>query len=112
MKKAERLIYHVLAGEVNYLICAFCKYYKCEGGYSPCDCGEGYCTHPLLNKSLNFELEQERAMELGDCWGFRPEHDISFCADIVGIILVNGWKESVWWQNKKGEWRIANIGAN
>ena len=109
MKKTQREIYQTLANEIAFAMCAFCKFLKTDGGFSPCDCNEPYCTHPLLEKSLAFERQEEQAANLGDCWGFRPSHDISFCADVVGCILSNKWDEAVWWQNKKGQWKIAGI---
>ena len=105
MKKYQREIYHLLANETDWALCAFCKYAQTDG-YSPCDCGEPYCTHPLLDKSFEFEKQEEQAVNLDDCWGFRPRHKIDFCADIVGVVLSNGWDGATWWQNKKGQWKI------
>jgi len=108
MKKEERDIYRVLANEVDYTLCCFCKYSECVVGESVCDSGEPYCVHPLGDRFghsfSSYGLESGE-----DCWGFRPLHSVDFCADIVGIILQKGWEETVWWQNKKGDWKIASM---
>ncbi len=106
MKKTQREIYQVLANEVDFCLCSFCKYAE---SLSYCrDDGDIECKHPLIDKSSAFEHEVDRAGNLGDCWGFRPAHPIPFCADIVGITLANGWSGGVsWWQDKKGIWKVA-----
>lgn len=109
MRKAQREIYQVLANERDLAICCFCQFSRCESGISPCDCGEPYCTHPLLDKSFSFEQQEENAANLGDCWGFRPTHDVSFCADVIGIIMAKNWDSAVWWEGKQGKWHIAGI---
>jgi len=107
VNKTTREIYLQLASEVDFTMCSFCEFYKAVSGYSPCDCGEPNCTHPLGDRfDFNYEYGIEPNM---DCWGFRPSHDIAFCADIVGIMLRNKWESVVWWQNKKGQWRIAEL---
>ncbi len=107
MKKAQREVYRVLANEADFSLCSFCKFAQFFGS-SCCD-GEIECHHPLLEKSFEFEREQERAMEMGDCWGFRPSHPVDFCADIVGILLSKGWTSASWWQNKEGIWQVAGM---
>ena len=102
MKATQRKIYYCLAKEIDWCICAFCKYYLSYG--SSCDGGESFCTHPLLDRSCEFEKQEENATTLDDCWGFSPRHKIAFCADIVGMVLVNGWSEAMWWQDNKGLW--------
>ncbi len=110
MKKIQREIYIILAGEVDFCLCAFCKYSKVESGYSPCDCGEPYCVHPLRDSLQEQWGSYVYGIEPGgDCWGFRPSHPVAFCADIVGIILEKGWQDVVWWQNKKDTWKIASM---
>lgn len=107
MNKTEREIYLVLASEVDYTLCGFCKYSECVAGESVCDGGEPYCVHPLGER---FEHSfSSYGIEPGmDCWGFRPSHSIDFCADIVGIVLAKGWNGgAVWWKNKKGNWKVA-----
>ena len=111
MKKYQREIYQTLANEIDWGLCAFCKYSQADG-YSGCDCGEPYCTHPLLDKSLDFKEQEKKAARLGDCWGFRPRHSVDFCVDIVGITLDKGWDEATWWQNKKGQWKITGQRVN
>ncbi len=106
MKKAQREIYQGLANEVDFALCSFCKYAECYG--SAC-CGdvEVECHHTL--RQVN-EDEYERASQLGDCWGFRPSHPVSFIADIIGIMLTKGWTSATWWQNKKGIWKVFGVG--
>lgn len=108
MKKEQRRVYVELADLVDYNLCSFCKYSECLGGESPCDTGEPYCVHPL-----EYRLDGQwgcYGMAPGDdCWGFRPAHSVDFFADVVGIILQKGWQGTVWWQNKKGDWRIAPV---
>jgi len=105
MNKHQREIYQTLSNEIDWAMCAFCKFSQSDG-YSACDCGEPYCVHPLLDKAYEFEKQEEQATNLGDCWGFRPRHEIGFCADVVGIVLSNGWDTATWWQNKDGQWKI------
>ncbi len=106
MRKEQREIYQVLANEVDFPLCSFCKYAE---GYGSCCDGDLECRHPLLEKSFAFEEESERAMNLGDCWGFRPSHPIPFCADIIGILLIKGWTSASWWQDKEGVWKVAGF---
>lgn len=104
MKKVEREIYQILANEVDFNLCAFCKYAEFSGSCCEADID---CAHPLVDKSWGFEKQVERANELGDCWGFRPRHKIDFIADIIGQTLAHGWDGGVsWWQDENGNWRI------
>ena len=103
MRKTQREIYQVLANEVRFTLCGFCKFAYGEGS---CGDGENECHHLLSGKS-GFEEQVESAVELGDCWGFRPSSPVSFCADIVGIVLAKGWSSVLWWQDKEGIWRVA-----
>lgn len=109
MHKEQRRIYLELASEMDFTMCCFCKYSRCEGGMSPCDCGEPYCTHPL-----DYRLEEQWGGYYGiepgnDCWGFRSCHSVDFCADITGICLSKGWESVSWWQSKKDEWKVAEV---
>ena len=104
MKKTQRVIYLELAGEMDFTICCFCKYSKIIGGESPCDCGEPSCEHPL-----GYRLENSLIEPYQDCWGFQPCHPVDFCADITGICLSKGWESIVWWKNKKGIWKVAEL---
>ena len=102
MRKSQREIYQILANEVAFSLCSFCKYAKCYVSY--CDGGNDIeCKHPLWKVN---EGESEEASQLGDCWGFRPSHPISFIADIIGIILAKGWAFASWWEDK-GIWKVA-----
>ena len=109
MKKAQRGIYMELASEMDSTICCFCKYSQCIGSDSPCDCGEPSCEHPLKDR-LEDSFKGYGIEPRQDCWGFRPVHPVDFCADITGICLANGWESATWWQNKKGIWRVAEVG--
>ena len=107
MKKNQREVYQVLANEADFTMCGFCKFAESSG-----DCCDGDidCKHPLNGKSWGFDHEVDCANTMGDCWGFRPAHDVSFCADIIGIILSQGWTGGAsWWQDKEGNWKIAGI---
>lgn len=108
MKKVEREIYRVLANEVDFTLCSFCKYTECESGYSPCDVGDPYCIHPLGDRFAH-SFSSYGIEPTEDCWGFRPSHSVEFFADIIGIILQKGWEATVWWQNKRGDWKIAQV---
>ena len=106
MKKAQREIYQILANEVDYSICTFCKYEESYG--SCCDYDVDLeCHHPLFEKSWAFEEQVENAANLGDCWGFRPRHPVSFVADVIGTVLEKGWSSASCWQNKDSVWEIA-----
>lgn len=103
MKKEQREIYQILANEIDFILCSFCKFAK-SSGYC-CD-GDLECTHPLKDH-VTFEYEMDSAAEMGDCWGFRPTHDVSFMADLVGFALENKWGYMTWWQDEQGIWRVA-----
>lgn len=100
MKGAEREIYRVLTNEVDWQLCAFCKFAESDG----CDAGPE-CKHPLWKIS-----EREWELEPGeDCWGFRPQHSVSFITDIVGIVLERGWQSATWWEREDGDYSVAGI---
>jgi len=106
MRKEQRKVYLELVGLVDWELCAFCKFSKYEA-YSPCDCGEPYCAHPLSDFISFPTFDNYYGLEPGqDCWAFRPAHDLSFCADIIGIVLRNGWQTACWWESKNGQWKI------
>lgn len=109
MNKDQRQVYLELAKVVDWDICSFCKFnYPDAYGGSPCDSGESSCHHPL-NKFVSFPFFDDCPESGADCWAFRPQHDISFCADIVGILLEKDWEGCVWWENKKGQWKVAEV---
>lgn len=99
MKKEKREIYLALVNAVNYTLCTFCKY--STGGCDFCE-----CAHPLSDISPDFEIQQDSAGEMGDCWGFRPLWSVSFTADVVGILLEHHWKVFSLWE-EDGQWKIA-----
>lgn len=109
MKKEKREIYRILTAEIDGILCDFCHYCECIGGESPCDCGEGYCIHPL--KDYFDTRYYSGGPEPGDdCWGFRPNHPVSFVADVIGVVLSNGWGNGYYlWKNKKEQWKMAPI---
>jgi len=86
MNKSKRDIYIKLADAVDRSICQFCKTF--EG-----DCYSNGCTHPLQHRFNNETPDEPNS----DCWGFRPEFNVSTTADIVGIILANGWDYATWY---------------
>ena len=97
MKKEQREIYVLLTDEVNYQLCTFCRF-----GHS-FQCGELECKHPLQERLVPFNVYNYSWPEPGDdCWGFRPTHKVEVVADIVGIILANGWEVAGWSENEDG----------
>ncbi len=107
MKRERREIYQILSNEIDWTICSFCKYAFSSGGC--CDC-EIECHHPLNNDNCSWEIEKcvNNAMEMGDCWLFKPAHSIDFITDIVSIVLSKGWDGGAsWWQDKTGQWKVA-----
>ena len=97
MNKEQRQIYVDLAGELNWSMCAFCKYSVCYGNICDGFCDDGECEHPLV-EVVGFG--DDYLEPYTDCWGFRPSHDVALCADIVGICLQNGWSFANWWESK------------
>ena len=94
MKKDKRTIYAELSSEANTCLCSFCKHAQWVG-----ECSESYpeCGHPI------WEVPgKEEMLEPGqDCWGFRPEIILRDIADIVGMVLSNGFDE--WYWQKEGD---------
>jgi len=87
VKKEQRLVFRELSSEVETTLCSFCKYSISQG------CKDGMeCKHPLVDRTCNFPGEEELCPG-DDCWGYRPVVKVSDVADIVGIILANGWRE-------------------
>ena len=91
MKAGQRLVYHELASEVNATLCTFCKYALWTG---MCEDGDCTCEHPLVE---HFEWRFTgwcSSLEPGqDCWAYRPNMLLVDVADIVGVILSNGFDE-------------------
>lgn len=78
--------------DASAILCSFCKHAAWTGS----QCGEDNdceCEHPLIKISDNFENEAQRAMDGGDCWGFRPDFSREDAVDIVGIWLNNEWPD-------------------
>ena len=92
MKKQQREVYLELSKEVDAVLCSFCKYSRWDGGCEEASCD---CQHPLedyFSHSYGYY-----GLEPGcDCWGFRPVVRLADIADIVGIILGNGFREWSW----------------
>ena len=82
MKAEQRTIYLVLTEEINWMLCSFCKF--AQAGF---ECGMAECHHPLEVISGDMMVEEPGA----DCWAFRPNLPVPDIADIVGIILAEGW---------------------
>ena len=95
MKKAQRGIYLVLAAEIDTGLATFCKY-ACWTGTSYCDGGdvEMECEHPLV--PYYGDCDCECVCPNTDCWGFRPELNVPDVADIVGIVLAEGYLNWAW----------------
>ena len=87
MKKEQRLVFLELSSEVESSLCSFCKYHE-AAFYSA-----GKCKHPLADRTRLFPISDDPLEPGDDCWGFRNAMNASDCADIVGIILANGWEE-------------------
>ena len=107
MKEAQREIYLVLANEIGWSLCNFCKYVQVNGS---CGDSEIECEHPLFDKSDGFENMAINAMDGyggGDCWAFRSSHPVSFLTDIVGAIIANGWDYATWWRDETGVWKVS-----
>jgi hypothetical protein len=89
MKGKDREVYLELVDAVGYDLCSFCK-----SAYFVSCCDGSECHHPLDNIPGH-----DHALDPGeDCWGFRPSHSVSVCADIVGIILEKGWDGGATWE--------------
>lgn len=102
MKKENRQIYLILAEEVSTALCSFCRYHEgssiCEEEYY------GYCEHPIET------VKKDRDLTPGDdCWGFSSLVPVSDAADIVGVILANGWTRWVWWFEKDWDKKLREI---
>ena len=106
MKKQEREIYIILAAEIDWPLCGFCRYNKCEG--SACEDGWSECVHPFGTISDQMDMDSLSPKE--DCWGFSPYVGVRDSADIVGIVLSNGWdSERVMWWKEDGQIKVAGI---
>lgn len=85
MKKEQRLVYKELSLEADAQLCAFCKKAEslgCEDGMA--------CIHPL-NKDGRLFGEWDGIEPGEDCFLFRPNLPVRDIADIVGLILSNGF---------------------
>ena len=103
MKKAQREIYIKLAETVDYVPCSFCKYSECVG------CNDGECKHPLSDRG-GFPYFDGDLYPGDDCWGFRPQYNVSTTADVVGVILSKGWQSAGWGENKEGQLVVWGVG--
>jgi len=101
MKGNERKIYVVLSSEIDGILCCFCRYSRWTGEcFEGC---EGYyeCEHPI-EAVPGYEEELSPG---ADCWGFKPEIPLQDVADIVGIILAEGFRGWAWWR-EDGQIRV------
>jgi hypothetical protein len=90
LKREQREIYWELADEICSPVCCFCKYAEFSG---PCEDGDIECKHPIRKVR---DWESDRAMQLGDCWAYRPHYKLADIADIVGIIISHSWDFATW----------------
>ena len=104
MKREQREVYRLLAAEVDYCICSFCKFGSYYG--SPCSGGEYECDHPLevVNNTLSEDVVCSGPG--ADCWAFRPSMNVELAADIVGVILAKGFTSTIWSKNKYGTYEV------
>lgn len=96
MTKQDRVVYLALAEAAEMEICSFCRF----NSSSACE-DYSICEHPLPSVSEHENWWQS------DCWAFRPAHPVDVIADIVGLILVNGWELAMWWKRDDGTWAIS-----
>jgi len=82
MKAEQREVYLALTKEIDWVLCSFCKHVLPDEA-----CGEAECGHPL--DAISGDLLVGGPGD--DCWGFRPNLPVPDIADIVGIILAEGW---------------------
>ncbi len=87
MKREARAVYVALANEVDAQLCCFCK------SHDAIMCGDVGCSHPL-------PVSDDEVYPGDDCWGFRPKVKVPDLADIVGIVLSNGWQS---WRYELGD---------
>ena len=86
MKAAQRLVYRALSEDVHTELCTWCRYVRSFGG-GLCDYdGWRECHHPV------YMMREGEVPALGDdCWAFRSAYPVADIADIVGIVLAQGW---------------------
>jgi len=108
MKKEKRAVYYELVSTIDAALCACCKFYESEG--SVCDGGGGECHHPLNTDSCPYTIERvvDGASWGEDCWLFRPRLSVEDTADIVGIVLANGWDEWQYWEYE-GKLKVSGV---
>jgi hypothetical protein len=104
MKSTQREVFIEVACEIDGSLCSFCKYAEWSG--SCCD-NECECGHPIAEKVIQhtrYETSFEMTTCPGeDCWGFKPAYPISDVADIVGLVLSEGFTDwSYQYSNKRG----------
>lgn len=104
MKYEQRNVYRLLAKEVDYHICSFCKYGSFYG--SACSGGEYECDHPLWVIKDRISEDVICDSPGRDCWGFRPSMSIELASDIVGVILSNGFESTIWYRHKDGSYEV------
>ena len=106
--RENREVYRVLAGVVDYAICAFCRYGSYSG--SPCSYGETECEHPLHDK-YGHPACDGYPEPYNDCWAFRHDKrfDVALAADIVGLILVNNFKSTTWLFHENGHVEVVGV---
>jgi hypothetical protein len=107
MKKKDREIYITLAGEIDWDLCGFCRYSRCDGS-ACCESSYCECEHPL--EVITDNAESGCICPGDDCWGFKPAVNVRDCADIVGLILANDWDpERVSWRKEDGQIKVSGL---
>lgn len=97
MKRESRAVYLELGNEIDAELCSFCKYHDSKR------CCSGTCSIPLPVPKWATDMYPG-----DDCWGFRPVMPVSDMADIVGLVLANGW---VAWRYSFGEKQLTVSGT-
>src|SRR4030042_7090246 len=93
MKGSIREVYRVLAAEVGWTLCGFCRYAFWNG--SSCDGGWCECEHPIEKVAEQIIVPDD------DCWGFRGLVNVSDMADIIGLMLSTFDSERTTWHKEK-----------
>jgi hypothetical protein len=105
VKKVDREIYIILSAEIDWNLCGFCRYCRCDGSVC-CEASYCECEHPL--EVITDDAESGCICPGDDCWGFKPYVNVRDMADIVGLVLANNWDtETVSWHKDDGKILVA-----
>jgi len=112
VKKTEREIYIEIASIIDWNLCGFCRHSR-NNGDSVCGESECWCEHPLEAVTDMWNYDGGIAPPSNDCWGFAPVLSVRNTADIVGVILAEGYDtERCQWWKENGELHVEGIKAN